>query len=103
MDRTVGISEARKTLFELVDRVTRDEEAIVWIEHRDREERAALVGARHLRSLHARVEALQRRTRPFRLAGSLRPTGDADGLGAALDDLRRDGAAATLDRFREPG
>lgn len=101
MDRSIKISEARKTLFDLVDRVTRSEEVVVWIEHRDREERAALVSARHLQSLYARIEALQRRTNPFRLAGSMRLTGDADELGAVLDALRRDQARAALERFEE--
>lgn len=102
MDRSIKISEARKALFDLVDRVTRSEAEVVWIEHRDREEQAALVSARHLRSLYARIEALQRRTKPFRLAGSMRLTGGAEEFGAALDGLREEQARAALDRFGEP-
>jgi PHD/YefM family antitoxin component YafN of YafNO toxin-antitoxin module len=100
MGRTVKISEARRTLFELVEEVTSAEDAVVWIEHRDRAEAAALVSAEYLRGLERRLEELRRQT-PFTLAGSMRLVGTATDLDADLDELRRRQGELTDAKFRD--
>jgi predicted site-specific integrase-resolvase len=47
----MGISEARRRLFELVDRVLDHPDDLVYIEHRDRSERVALVSEARLARL----------------------------------------------------
>ena len=101
MGRTLKISEARRTLFELVDEVTSGAETVVWIEHRDRAEGAALVSARYLRSLHTRIEELRRQTRPFKLAGSMRLVGSEADLEADLEALRRAQREAIHAKFQD--
>ncbi len=101
MSRTVKISEARKTLFELVDEVTSSSEGVVWIEHRDRAEGAALVSARYLRSLQTRIEEMRRHTSQFKLAGSMRLVGTAEALDADLEALRGEQAELADARFRD--
>ena len=54
MAEHTGISEARRRLFELVDRVLDHPDEAVYIEHRDRPQRVALVS-------EARLESLERR------------------------------------------
>lgn len=50
-----GISEARRRLFELVDRVLDHPDEAVFIEHRDRAERVALVAETRLSALERRA------------------------------------------------
>lgn len=50
-----GISEARRRLFELVDRVLDHPDEPVYIEHRDRAEQVALVSAARLAALEQRA------------------------------------------------
>lgn len=85
MDRCVKISDARARLFDLVDEVIEAQEGMVLIEHRDRAERAALVGERYLRYLQSTVAELRKSRGPsFRLAGSARLVASADEVDAAL-------------------
>jgi hypothetical protein len=48
MPENTGISEARRRLFELVDRVLDHPDEAVYIEHRDRAERVALISETRL-------------------------------------------------------
>ena len=55
MAEHTGISEARRRLFELVDRVLDHPDEAVYIEHRDRAQRVALVSETRLESLERRA------------------------------------------------
>ncbi len=101
MEKTVKISEARRTLFDLVDEVTQESDTVIWIEHRDRAEQVALVNARYLHSLRTRIEELRRQTKPFQLAGSMTVRGGVEEAEAALERLRGEEAGATVARFRD--
>jgi|GEM_PF-3733722 len=72
MYRCVKISDARARLFDLVDEVIGGPEGVVLIEHRDRPERAALIGERYLRYLQRTISELRREAgHTFRLSGSV--------------------------------
>jgi PHD/YefM family antitoxin component YafN of YafNO toxin-antitoxin module len=102
MGKTLKVSEARKRLFDLVEEVTSESEEIVWIEHRDRPARAALVSEDHLRRLHATIEALRRR-RPsaFRVAGSLEIVDGPDSLEEALSRSRAEQGELAATKFQD--
>ena len=101
MGRTVKISEARKALFELVEEVTAPGGGVVWIEHRDRPDAAALVSADYLRGLERRIADLLRQTTPFKLEGSMRLVGSPADLDAELADMRREQAELSEAKFRD--
>lgn len=66
-------------------------EGVVLIEHRDKEERAALVAESHLRALYRTIEELRSRSaEPFRLEGSMVARGSEEDLDDALRAVRRD-------------
>jgi hypothetical protein len=101
MSRRVKISEARRTLFDLVEEVTSAADGVVWIEHRDRAEAAALVSAQYLRGLERRLEELRRQAGSFTLEGSMRVVGTPADLEADLADLRRSQAELSEAKFRD--
>lgn len=74
MRKRTGVSEARRRLFDLVDWVLDHPDEAVYIEHRDRRERVALVREDRL----AYLERMEReRGSPLTLAGSVEVVGDA--------------------------
>lgn len=99
MTKRAGISEARRRLFDLVDWVLEHPDEVVYIEHRDRAERVALVR-------EDRLAYLERREReagpPEPLVGSIRLV-----PGAAVEDvvaeLRAESDLQTARRAAETG
>lgn len=73
MPKTVTASQARATLFDLIDYVARSPGERVVISHRDRKERVALVSESRLRYLEAIADARRREAekKPFKLIGSI--------------------------------
>ena len=84
--KSITITEARRRLFDLFEEVLERGDAVVAIEHRDRKERAVLVSESYVRSLEARVAALEAKNGSgFRLIGSATLVGDPDTI---LDEVR---------------
>ena len=84
--KSVTITEARRVLFDLFEEVLSKGDAVIAIEHRNRKERAVLASESYVRSLEARVAALEARTGSgFRLIGSVTAVGDPDTI---LDEVR---------------
>lgn len=88
--KSITISQARAKLFDLVDQVLKTDQ-VVWIRHRDRDSRVALVSEERLKQLESAIRALRRGGRPFKLAGSIRipPGEDVERI---LSDIRREQA-----------
>lgn len=98
--REVKISEARQRLFELVEQVTSGDEPVVYIEHRDRQHRAALVSEAHLRYLEARAAAATR-SAPFKLAGSMTLLVSDEELEQAMSADRAEQSRLAREKFRD--
>jgi len=91
MSRTISISEARARLPELARYLRRAPQRVVFIEHRDMEERLALVTEGRLRYLEALVAAAEQGAdRAFKLAGSMSSTLTDDELEQALIGVKQD-------------
>ncbi len=91
LPRSINISEARARLPELARYLRRSPSRVVFIEHRDMEERLALITEGRLRYLEALVAAAARQAdSAFRLAGSMSSTLTDDELEQALLDVKRD-------------
>jgi len=91
MVRRIRISEARARLPELARYLRRSPHQVVLIDHRDMEERLALITERHLRFLESMVDAAnQRRARKFKLAGSISSSLTDEAIEQALDAMRRE-------------
>lgn len=88
-NKPVTVSEARSNLYGLVEYVTEDPDAAVVIEHRSRKERAVLVDESRLKYLEAIEQEYRKRTKPFRVKGSLKINVPADELGQWIDENRR--------------
>src|SRR5690606_1252681 len=88
MARLLKISEARRTLFDLVDDVIERADEVILIQHRDRKERVALVNESYIEYLRATIEALKAGdSDEFRLAGSMRLLVAEDELEASIGEL----------------
>ncbi len=59
MPRGIMISEARESLFDLFEEVIRAPDRVIYIQHRNRKERAALTSEEYLRFLETTVQALR--------------------------------------------
>ncbi len=59
MPRRIMISEARESLFDLFDEVTHAPDRVIYIQHRNRKERAALTSEEYLRFLETTVQSLR--------------------------------------------
>ncbi|MPZ18013.1 MAG: hypothetical protein GEV06_08885 [Luteitalea sp.] len=89
------LAKARAKLYELADHVASSPDAVVYLEHRGKKERLALVREARLAYLEATVERAQARvTKPFKLAGSLQTTLSDEELEAALAEAKREAARA---------
>jgi hypothetical protein len=88
---SLSISDARARLPELARRLAEDPEGVVYIEHRDRAERIALVTERRLRYLESvAAGSLVREGGTFQLAGSMASDLDDEELEDALMALKRE-------------
>lgn len=93
MKKPLNISDARARLPELAKFLVQHPADVVLVEHRDLDDRIALITERHLRYLENMVEELKKqRTRPFRLVGSITSQLEDDEVDAALDALRAEAA-----------
>ena len=91
MPRSISISEARARLPELARYLRRSPQRVVFIEHRDMEERLALVTEGRLRYLEALVAAAEQRAdNGFTLAGSMSSALTDDELEQALVGVKQD-------------
>ena len=88
MTRRMSISEARRKLFELAEYVA-TQDGVVFIEHRGKRERVALVSEARLTYLEASLRELKRQSvKPFRLVGSIVSELSDDELEHALMEMR---------------
>jgi hypothetical protein len=100
--RSLSISEARARLPELARYLSATPDGVVFIEHRDRAERLALVTERRLRYLESLVaSSLVREGGSFQLAGSMTSDLDDEGLEKALMDVKREVEARAQTKSRE--
>jgi hypothetical protein len=89
--RTLTISEARARLPELARYLGKTPDGVVFIEHRDRAERLALVTEKRLRYLESLVAACAvREGESFLLAGSMTSDLDDKELEEALAAIKRE-------------
>lgn len=87
--RSMKISEARGKLPEVARYLDRNPDEVVLIQHRDLDQRLALVTEAHLRGLETLIRELrQRLAEPFVLSGSLASGQADDGMDEALRALR---------------
>lgn len=102
MKKRMSVSEARATLYELVDYVTESPEAQVVIEHRNRKGRAILVDEARYRYLETTVRELEKRdAKPFELQGSMTSPLSDDELEEVLMQVRREQAALSAGKFAD--
>lgn len=98
MKRT-GISEARRRLFDLVDWVIDHPDEVLYIEHRDRAERVALVREDRL----AYLERRERDAHPPRsLVGSVQVVGEG-GVEGVLAEVRAEASRGAERRLEKLG
>jgi len=89
---SLSISDARARLPELARYLSGAPDGVVFIEHRDRAERLALITERRLRYLESLVGAsLVREGGSFQLAGSMTSDLDDEELEEALMAVKREG------------
>ena len=102
MKKRMSVSEARATLYELVDYVTESPEAQVVIEHRNRKGRAILVDEARYRYLETTLSEMQKREeKPFKLQGSMTSDLSDDELEEALKQIRREQAALSAAKLAD--
>lgn len=92
MSKSLSISDARARLPELVRYLQRSPGGTVFIEHRDMDERLALITESRLRYLESLVASCISRRGSFKLAGSMKSDLTDAELERALASLRRDEA-----------
>lgn len=92
--RSLSISEARARLPELARYLSGAPNGVVFIEHRDRVERLALITEKRLRYLESLVSgSLVREGGSFQLGGSMTSDLDDEELDKALMAVKREGEA----------
>lgn len=102
MKKRMSVSEARATLYELVDYVTESPEAQVVIEHRNRKGRAILVDEARYRYLETTLSELQKREeKPFKLQGSMTLTVPEEEFDAWLEQNRAEQARLAYEKLRD--
>jgi PHD/YefM family antitoxin component YafN of YafNO toxin-antitoxin module len=94
MSDSTKISDARRRLFDLVDQVIEHDD-VVYIEHRDRSERVALVREGRLRYLEALEGSGE--ANPRSLVGTIKLVSDS----ATEDSATEDSAAELISESRE--
>jgi hypothetical protein len=94
--KPLNISEARARLPELARFLARNPANIVLVQHRDLDDRIALITERRLRYLENMIAEMKKQlTRPFTVAGSMSSElGDPE-LAATLDTLKSEAASAS--------
>jgi hypothetical protein len=97
MPKRTTISDARRRLFDLVDWVLDNPDGVVYIEHRDRAARVALVREDRLAYLERRERATEP---PATLVGSVSLVGNAT-VEQIVADVRAEAASGAARRLRE--
>ena len=91
MAHNISISEARGKLPQIARLLQRSPDEVVLVEHRDMDDRLAIVSERHLRNLESIVKSLKDRfSKPFRLAGSIESKLSDQELEEALDAIKKE-------------
>lgn len=90
----MNLSEARAKLPQIARTLAREPRTVVYVEHRDMDDRLAVTTESHLRYLETMVREMTRRNAPpFRLEGSVQAVRGVD-PGEVIDEMRREAAAA---------
>lgn len=102
MKKRMSVSEARATLYELVDYVTESPEAQVVIEHRNRKGRAILVDEARYRYLETTLRELEKLyAKPFKLQGSMTSPLSDDEFDRLFEENRAEQARLAVEKFRD--
>jgi hypothetical protein len=91
MARHLSISEVRGKLPQIAKLLKRSPHEVVLVEHRDMDDRLAIVSERHLRNLESIVKSLKDQfSKPFRLAGSIESKLSDKELEEALEAIKKE-------------
>ena len=102
MPESLSISEARSRLPQIAQSLVREPGSVVYIEHRDMDERLAVTTESHLRYLETMVSQLKRRAaQPFTLAGSIQSELSPAQLAAEIAAVRAAAAAEQGERLKD--
>jgi hypothetical protein len=100
MPNSLNISEARAKLPQIAQSLIREPGSVVYIEHRDLDERLAFTTESHLRYLETMVSRLRAGAAgSFSLAGSIQTDLTPEQLEAALTELRSDAGARLTEKL----
>ena len=99
MAASYNISEARARLPQIAQSLVREPGSVVYIDHRDLDERLVVTTERHLRYLETMIERLRERAgATFSLAGSIQAPSDED-VDAVLAEIRAEGAGLAAEKL----
>ena len=102
MAKRFSISEARDKLPQIAKLLRRSPHEVVLVEHRDVDERLAIVSEQHLRDLESLVKTLKAKlTQPFQLAGSINSNLSDNELEDALKTMREEQKSIAESREKE--
>jgi hypothetical protein len=102
MARSISISEARGKLPQIAKFLKKSPREVVYIEHRDMDDRLAIVSERHLRNLESIVKSLKDRfSKPFRLAGTIESKLSDQELERVLDSVKKDQESKALEKLKD--
>jgi hypothetical protein len=102
MTRHISISEARGKLPQIARLLKRSPHEVVLVEHRDMDDRLAIVSERHLRSLESIVRSLREQfSKPFRLAGSIESKLSDQELEEALGAIKKDAQSKAAAKLKD--
>ena len=102
MARHISISEARGKLPQIAKLLKRSPDEVVLIEHRDLDDRLAIVSERHLRNLEAIVKSLKDQfSKPFRLAGSIESKLSDQELEDALETIKKEQESKAVVKLKD--
>jgi hypothetical protein len=102
MARPISISEARGKLPQIARLLKRSPHEVVLVEHRDMDDRLAIVSERHLRNLESIVKSLKdQHAKPFRLAGSIESKLSDRELEQALETIKKEQESMTAAKLKD--
>jgi hypothetical protein len=88
MSNSLNISDARARLPQIAQALVREPGSVMYIEHRDLDERLAVTTESHLRYLESMVRRLTHGSAAFSLSGSIETDLSPQELDAAIRSLR---------------
>jgi lipoate-protein ligase A len=102
MARHISISEARGKLPQIAKLLKRSPDEVVLVEHRDLDDRLAIVSERHLRNLESIVKSLKDQfSKPFRLAGSIESELSDQELEEALETIKKEQESKAVVKLKD--